>query len=233
MELTGHEKVVEVGPGRGALTELLLQRTDKLIVVEIDRALARMLRERYDGDTRISIVESDVLKIPLGELGGEGYLLAGNVPYYITTPILFHSLIPPLPKRAVFLIQKEVAERIVAQPGSKEYGALSVNLQVLTEPEILFSVPPGAFTPPPQVDSAVIRVTPKDVPVPSQGFSNFVIAAFGMRRKQIQRILKSLYPHLPVDNILSSLNIDPAVRPETLAPSQFVDLFLRVGKREG
>lgn len=233
LNLTGTETVVEIGPGRGVLTELLAERCGKLILVEIDRALAQMLRERYSGNPKVTVIESDVLKISLGEVAGEGYTLAGNVPYYITTPILFHALTAPLPRTAVFLIQKEVAERIIAKPGMKEYGALSVNLQILTKPEMLLIVPPGAFYPPPKVDSAVIRVTPLPDAIPSEPFQSFVISAFGMRRKQIQRVLKSLHSNIAVDDLLASLNIDPTARPETLSPDQFVQLFRAISKGKG
>lgn len=227
-----NETVVEIGPGRGALTELLVPRSGKLILIEIDRALAQMLRERYAGNPNVTVIENDVLKVHLGEVAGKGYSLIGNVPYYITTPILFHALVPPLPKQMVFLVQREVAERIIAKPGTKEYGALSVNLQVLTEPELLFTVPASAFSPPPKVESAVIRLIPKKFDV-SEKFQDFVIAVFGMRRKQLQRILKSLYPEMDADALLESLEIDPSARPETLTPERFLELFLAVsqGKR--
>lgn len=225
------------------MTELLLQRAGKLIAIEIDRALAEILRERYSSRPAFSVIESDVLKVQLGDLVSTGYVLVGNVPYYITTPIIFHVLQEPLPKTAVFLIQREVADRIVAAPGSKQYGALSVNVQILTRPEILFTVPPGAFNPPPKVESAVIRLTPRrtdDVEGNGQGitqddlrdFQNFVIAMFGMRRKQLQRILRILHPELNADQLLSNLDIDPTVRPETLSPEQFMKLFFAVSKRE-
>jgi len=171
-----------------------------------------------------------VLTVSLGEVAGGPFVLAGNVPYYITTPILFHALEPPRPSRAVYLVQKEVAERVSAAPGTKEYGALSVNVQGFARAETLFRVPPGAFTPPPQVDSAVIRVTPRADPVIGREledrFRTFVQAAFGLRRKQMRRVLRTVSGVGPeaADELLAAAGIDPEARPETLAPEAFARL---------
>ena len=123
-----------------------------------------------------------------GAAGRPDYLAIGNVPYYITTPILFHSLETPRPRRSVFLVQREVAERVVALAGTSAYGALSVNVQALAEPTIAFTMPPGAFTPPPRVESALLRLVPRPDPVVTDDeqpdYSAFVIAAFGLRRKR-------------------------------------------------
>ena len=144
------ETIIEIGPGRGALTEVLARRAARLIAVELDRDLVRILRERWARDSHVMIVEADVLDTRLVDLAGGGpFALVGNVPYYITTPILFHALEPPRPDRAVYLVQREVAERIVSPPGSRTYGALSVNVQAVATAEILFRVPAGAFNPPP------------------------------------------------------------------------------------
>src|SRR5207302_6468398 len=137
-------------------------------------------------ETNIEIVQADVLATDLGALARGPYSLIGNVPYYITTPILFHALQQPRADRAVYLVQREVADRMSALPGSKEYGALSVNLQAVAVVETLFRVPAGAFTPRPKVDSAVVRVVPRTAPVvPSdleRPLRELVQAAFGMRR---------------------------------------------------
>jgi len=231
LELTGAETVVEIGPGRGALTDLLAERAGRLVAVELDRALAQLLRERYAGRPNVEIVERDVLTAPLAELAGDDFVLAGNVPYYITTPIIFHALERPRPRRAVYLVQKEVAERAVAPPGSKTYGALSVNLQSVAKVESLLHVPPGAFRPPPKVDSAVVRVTPREDPVVApeeeRGFRTFVQGAFGLRRKQLQRVLRTL---LSLDaegaeRVLASAGVAPDARPETLSAEQFAAVF--------
>ena len=165
LEIKAGDTVVEIGPGRGVLTDRLVQRVDahgRVVAIELDRALAGLLVERYVGRSNIQVIQQDVLHVDLGEAAGTEYLLAGNVPYYITTPILFHTLHGRAPKRSVFLVQREVAERAAAPPGDKSYGALSVNLQAVARVESLFDVPPGAFRPPPKVDSAVIRITPLD-----------------------------------------------------------------------
>jgi 16S rRNA (adenine1518-N6/adenine1519-N6)-dimethyltransferase len=228
--LTGGETVLEIGPGRGALTDLLADAARRLVAIEIDRDLAALLRQRYAARPSVEILEADVLEVDLGQLAGGPYVLAGNVPYYITTPIIFHALRPPRPERAVYLVQREVAERIVAPPGSKEYGALSVNVQGFAHAEVLFRVPPGAFTPPPQVDSAVIRVTPRTDPVVpvelEERYRSFVLAAFGLRRKQMRRVLRTAAA-LPVgdaERVLAVASIDPEARPEMLDPEAFARL---------
>lgn len=228
LELTAEENVVEIGPGRGALTDLLLPLAHHVFAIEYDRALAAMLRTRYAGDERITIVERDVLDVSLGELVGSPYALVGNVPYYITTPIIFQGLTRPRPSRAVYLVQREVAERIVAAPGDREYGALSVNVQAVAHPELLFRIPAGAFRPPPKVESAVIRIVPLPQPVVAESeedaFRAFVQAAFGMRRKQMRRVLRELWSidAAVADDILERARVSPTVRPETLSPADFV-----------
>jgi 16S rRNA (adenine1518-N6/adenine1519-N6)-dimethyltransferase len=236
LELTGTETVVEIGPGRGALTELLLERAGRVVAIEIDRALAALLRERWGAEPRLSIVERDVLQVSLGDVAGGEFVLAGNVPYYITTPILFHALERPRARRSVYLVQKEVAERVVADAGSKAYGALSVNVQVLARGELLFRVPPGAFQPPPKVDSAVLRVTPLAEPLVApeeeSAFSAFVQEVFGLRRKQLRRVVRTV-ARLDAeagDAIVQRAGLDPEARPEVLSPSDFVTLFRALGR---
>lgn len=227
---TAADTVVEIGPGRGALTEILSARAGRVVAVEYDRQLAAMLREKY-ARGNVTIVEADVLAIDLHDAAGGPFLLAGNVPYYITTPILFQALRRPRATRAVFLVQKEVAERMAAPPGGKTYGALSVNLQALATAELVMRVPPGAFRPPPKVDSAVVRVTPREKPEvgPDQEkpFSEFVQAAFGMRRKQTRRVLREMTSRGvdQVEGILAKVGIEPTLRPESLTPRQFAELF--------
>jgi 16S rRNA (adenine1518-N6/adenine1519-N6)-dimethyltransferase len=230
LALTGQETVLEIGPGRGALTELIRPRCGRLVAIEIDRALAAQLRERWADDAAVEIVEADVLDTDLAALAGGPYVLVGNVPYYITTPIIFQSLAPPPPLRSVFLVQLEVAERIAAEPDSEGYGALSVNVQALSSPELLFTVPAGAFRPPPRVQSAVVRLTPRSEPlVPAadtRAFQKFVQATFGMRRKQLQRVLRSTHPSVPdAAALLRAGGWEPSARPETLSPQDFVRLF--------
>jgi 16S rRNA (adenine1518-N6/adenine1519-N6)-dimethyltransferase len=228
--LTADDVVIEIGPGRGALTDLLLERAGRVVAIEIDKQLTQLLREKYAANTRITIIEQDVLDIELGQLIGGPFTVVGNVPYYITTPILFRSLRQPLPRRCVFLVQREVAERIVSPPGSREYGALSVNVQAIANAEIVRIVPPRAFTPPPKVESAVVRITPLVEPLvaesETESFRRFVISIFAMRRKQIGTILRSLLPQSKnqIPGALQRIAIDPHARPETLTAFQFVEI---------
>ena len=230
LELTGGETVVEIGPGRGSLTALLAGRAGRLVLIEYDRALAAMLRERYASAPAVRVIEADVLTVNLGDAASGPYVLVGNVPYYITTPILFHALQPPRPARAVYLIQREVAERVVARAGAEEYGALSVNVQAVAHAKVLFRVPSGAFLPPPKVESAVIRVEPRADPVVAPDeearFRRFVIDAFGMRRKQMRRVVRALcaIDAAQADDALARAGVDPTARPETLTPEQFAAL---------
>ena len=228
------ETVIEIGPGRGGLTQELLARAGRVIAIEIDRMLAARLRERYAGDPRLDVVERDVLETDLGVLAGGDFALVGNVPYYITTPILFHALHPPRPTRAVYLVQREVADRLSARPGTKAYGALTVNVGALASAETLFRIPPGAFSPPPAVDSAVVRITPRATPAVTpneeERFRVLVQQAFGMRRKQMRRVVRSILgvSAARAEELLSAIGIEPEVRPETLSPEQFAAL-LRAG----
>jgi 16S rRNA (adenine1518-N6/adenine1519-N6)-dimethyltransferase len=229
--------VVEIGAGRGALTDTLRERARRVIAVEVDRALAQLLRARYAGDDRVSIVEGDVLGMSLGELAGGEYALVGNVPYYITTPIVFHALERPRPSRAVFLVQREVAERMTAAPGSGEYGALTVNLHAAARVESLFSVPAGAFHPPPKVQSAVVRIEPLAKALVPEGlehdFRTLVQSAFALRRKQMRRVVRSITGLDPVtaEEVLRGIAVAPDVRPEALSPQQFVALALALRER--
>lgn len=239
LNIGSEDTVIEIGPGRGALTDILASRARKVVAVELDHELVKVLRARYTelstGLTNVEIVESDILQVSLSSLVDGPYVLAGNVPYYITTPILFHVLQAEIPPISVFMVQHEVAARAVAEPGTRIYGALSVNLQTVARVEYLFMVPPTAFRPPPAVDSAVIRLTPLEQSLIKKEdlkpFQRFVQSAFGLRRKQLGRVIRNLsYLSGPLTadqavSILDSVNLDPTARPETLAPQDFVTLF--------
>jgi 16S rRNA (adenine1518-N6/adenine1519-N6)-dimethyltransferase len=232
---THDDTVIEIGPGRGALTVQLLERAGRVVAIELDRELAPMLAERWADEPRFRMVEGDVLEQDLGALAGGPYLLAGNVPYNITTPILFHAMRRPRPARAIYLVQREVAERVVAPPGSEAYGALSVNVQALAEASLLFGVSARAFTPPPKVESAVIRIVPRAVPLlreeEEEPFRLLVQGAFGLRRKQMRRVLRTVrnWDAARADAALTAAQIDPEARPETLSPEDFLRL-LRVSQ---
>lgn len=231
LELKGDETVVEIGPGRGSLSDVLLPKAKRLVLIEYDRALAAILRQRYIDSPSVEVVEADVLTVKLGEIAGGPYVLIGNVPYYITTPILFHALERPRPERAVYLVQREVAERIAAKPGTSEYGALSVNVQAVANAELMFRVAPGSFKPPPKVESAVVRIEPRPDPViapeDETAFRRFVQDAFGLRRKQLRRVLRMLWSVSAeeAEAALVACQIDPSARPETLSPEQFAQLI--------
>ncbi len=225
------ETVIEIGPGRGALTDVLMQRAARVIAIEVDRDLAPRLRERYADDARLTVIENDVLKVDFGEVAGGPYLVAGNVPYNITTPIMFHALKRPRPLRAVYLVKREVAERVVAPPGSESYGALSVNVQSVAVPELVFKVPAGAFQPPPKVESAVLRITPRADPVlaehEEEAYRTLVQAAFGLRRKQLRRVVRTVcnLGAEAADVVVNAAGLDPEARPEVLTPEDFARLL--------
>ncbi len=224
----GERTVVEIGPGRGALTEKLVACAREVVAIEIDRDLVQHLRAHYAEQDNVRIVEADVLTVSLGALAGGPYVLAANVPYYITTPILFHALQIPRPEAAVYLVQKEVAERMCAAPGSKVYGALSVNLQALAMVEYLRTVPAGAFYPPPKVESAVVRVTPHShallPPALESRLQTVVIQAFGLRRKQMVRVLRTITARSAdeVTELLARCGVAPDARPEVLSPVEWI-----------
>lgn len=185
------EALVEIGPGLGAMTQPLLERCGRLTVIELDRDLAARLRQRPGLD----VVESDVLKVDFGALAdrlGAKLRVVGNLPYNISTPILFHLL--PWAERVAdqhFMLQKEVVDRMAAAPASKAYGRLSVMLQWRYDIESLIDVPPEAFDPPPQVDSAVVRMLPLPgfVKLDAERFEAMVAVAFSQRRKLLRHTL--------------------------------------------
>ena len=225
------DTVVEIGPGKGALTGLLAARCRRLIAIEIDRDLVASLREQFHEQPGVEIVEGDALEVNWAALSGDSYLLSGNLPYYITTPLIFRVLESPMARRAALLVQREVADRLAASPGSKEYGALTVNVQVAATVSRVARVSAGAFQPKPKVDSAIILVTPRPEPLlgtdEEKPFRQFVQAAFGMRRKTLLRLVRELW--IPSAEraaaVLSEVGIDPSARAETLSPETFVRLF--------
>ena len=230
LELTGEETVLEVGPGRGALTDLLVDRARRVVCIELDRDLAAHLRQRYAGRANVEIVQGDVLDQPLAALAGVPYVLVGNVPYYITTPIIFHALERPRPTRAVYLVQREVAERLSAPAGSKTYGALTVNVQVVARAELIGAVSAGAFHPKPKVESAIVRLTPLAEPLVTtmeeDRFRSFVIGLFGQRRRQLGRAIRTVtgLNAVQAQAAIARTGLDPSVRAEDLTPLQLVAL---------
>jgi 16S rRNA (adenine1518-N6/adenine1519-N6)-dimethyltransferase len=222
------DTVLEIGPGPGGLTAALAQRAGRLVAVEKDRDLVPALRARFPG---ASIVEADALEADWHALAGPRFLVAGNIPYNITSPLLDKALEPPLPERIVFLVQKEVADRVTARAGAPAYGALSAGVQSVARAERLFTVPAGAFQPRPKVDSAVLRLTPLEQPLVSpaeQGsFRRLVVGLFGFRRKQLVRGLRELTGWEParIVALLGRLGVSPAARPEVVSPESFAALL--------
>ena len=224
--------MLEIGPGQGALTEALVARGARVVAIEKDRDLVPVVRERLPD---VTVVEGDALELDWREAAGIGpdddLLVTGNIPYNITTPLLDLALAPPRPRRIVFLVQKEVADRIVAKPGGKTYGALSVGVQAVAKIEKLFAVPAGAFHPPPKVDSAVIRLTPLATPlVPNDELPRFrrlVVGLFGFRRKQLTRGLRELtgWPADRVDAAIGQAGLIAGSRAETIPPEGFQRLL--------
>lgn len=220
------DRLVEIGPGQGAITLPLLRRHGALTVIEFDRDLLRPLAAMAEGLGELSIVHCDVLEVDFTALaGGAPIRLVGNLPYNISSPILFHVLEHAAVIRdMVFMLQKEVVDRMAAAPGSKVYGRLSVMLQTYCRVAPLFTVPPGAFRPPPKVDSAVVRLVPR--PAAEIGihdparFAGLVRAAFGQRRKTLRNALAGVCDAAH----FAAAGLDPQARAEQVDVAGFIRL---------
>ncbi|HUL49795.1 MAG TPA: 16S rRNA (adenine(1518)-N(6)/adenine(1519)-N(6))-dimethyltransferase RsmA [Gemmatimonadales bacterium] len=236
-----NDVVLEIGAGRGALTDVVAPHVFRVIAVEADRRLAFELgaRNAERGTSNVRVVEGDALKLDWHSMLDSSaevprFKILGNIPYYITSPLIEKALTPPLPSRIVFLVQREVAERLAATPGSRAYGALSVGVQAMAQVEQLFVISAGAFQPPPRVDSMVVRITPRADPLVAPedvpAFRAFVTACFSQRRKQLRNTVAAALgrPASVAGTLLGGLGLDPTARPETLAPVQFARL-LRAG----
>ena len=241
------EVVLEIGPGRGALTEVLVALVPRLVGVEIDRDLAALLRSRFT-QAALRLIEKDILDVDLKTLlheeGGERLLLVGNVPYNITAPLLFHLLAQAdCIRKAVLMLQKEVARRLIARPGPRDYGILSVLLAVRATAAARLEVLRHAFRPVPKVDSAVVELDFAEqvrYPISDERlFARVVRTAFGQRRKMLRNSLARLvseYPDVDLEEIAARAGIDLRRRPETLSVEDFVRLsnaFSNGGMSEG
>ncbi len=220
-----NEQLLEIGPGLGALTFPLLEKSKTLDVVEIDRDIIKFFNDK--NDPRITVHAMDALKVDLSSLQSstQPLRIVGNLPYNISTPLIFHLLkTPELIQDMHFMLQKEVVDRITASPSSKLYGRLSIMVQYVCETESLFHVGPEAFKPPPKVNSAVVRLTPwQTKPYIASNFSTFssmVNQAFQKRRKSLRNALKG---HVDISDI-EQANINPNFRPENLSVADFVTL---------
>lgn len=230
-EVQEGDRILEIGPGIGTLTQGLLEAGAQVTAVELDKKLPDVLAETLAGYENFHLVRADILKTDLRALMGVGsFKVVANLPYYITTPILMTLLERHLPmERIVTMVQREVAERMIASPGSKAYGALSVAVQYYTEPHIACLVPAHAFFPPPEVESAVIvgRILSQP-PVPTKDEATFfrvVRAAFGQRRKTLRKALSATgKDKQAIERALQIANIDPVRRGETLSLDEFARL---------
>jgi 16S rRNA (adenine1518-N6/adenine1519-N6)-dimethyltransferase len=228
------EEVLEIGPGQGALTTHLQGTVDHLVLVELDDDLADDLKARYRDRAEVDVIHADVLEteLPATVRDWSATRVVGNIPYNITTPILFRLLERPRPRDIVLMVQREVADRIVSEAGRGTYGALAVGVQSVADAAMLFPVPRGAFRPVPRVDSAVVRITPHTPPrldVEDEGRLRLLTrAAFQWRRKQMQKILRSHpdlgLPREVVEAESRKLGVDLTRRPETFAPDGLLQL---------
>lgn len=226
-----NQHIIEIGPGKGAITGKLLAVTDSLRVIEIDRNLAAILRTKYGSHPGFILYEADVLKFDFNEIEcPEASLrILGNLPYNISTPLIFHLLnYHSKIQDMVFMLQREVVNRLAAGVGHKNYGRLSLMVQYYCQVEPLFKVPPTAFHPQPKVESAMVKLTPyRQLPVPAKDIrilENVIRTAFSQRRKTIKNSLKTL---ITVDQ-LQALNIDINYRPENLSLHEYVRISDRL-----
>lgn len=231
-----HSGVIEIGPGFGVLTNELAKRAKKVVALEIDERLIPILADTLSEYDNVKVINKDVLKTDLTELvkdefNGEKVSVAANLPYYITTPIITGLIDAKLPlKNLVVMVQKEVADRLAAKAGSKDYGAISVLCQYHTEVEIICTVPADLFVPPPKVDSTVVKMVFRDKPVVTPKneavFFKTVKAAFSQRRKTLLNCLSANFPKSKdeLTNIMESVGIDPRRRGETLTLEEFSKL---------
>lgn len=231
LRLKSDDKVVEIGPGLGALTQPLLRRLDKMIAIEIDRDLQSFLSALPVAQNKLSLIDADALTVDFSQWG-EGIRVIGNLPYNISTPLLLHLLqYAACIDDMHFMLQKEVVLRLAANPGSKAYGRLSVMIQYFCEVECLFEVPPEAFNPKPKVDSAIVRLIPHvESPYPVvdvRHLEEVVAQAFGMRRKTLANNLK---PMINAEGLIA-LGLDPATRPEQISVMDYVRLTQTIFSR--
>ena len=220
------ERIIEIGPGKGALTAHLLAHGARVFAIEIDPVLVQYLRAKFRDEPRLEIIEGDVLKADLARWMPAA--VVGNLPYYITSPILEKTLARRADlASALFLVQKEVAERITAAPGSRDYGYLSVSAQLLSTVELLFTVPADAFRPPPKVESAIIRLVPRatlavDDP---EAFLRFVARCFRQKRKTLRNNLAGFYGREALDGLPEG-----GLRAEQLSIERLAGLYRRLNQ---
>ena len=236
--------VLEIGPGKGMLTSVLAKRARRLIAVELDRVLAAQLRLKFGMARNVEVLEADILSIDFDSLFGpkpglgrpgidlkpEPVKVVGNLPYYITSEILLRLFdFAKYFESIVIMVQKEVADRVAAEPGSRDYGVLSATAQLYARAEKLFTLPPGAFTPPPKVHSTVLRLTmepqQEKLGVEGDGFIDFLRLSFGQKRKTLWNNLKGQYEEASLKRALAEANVKPSARAETLSLEKSAAVF--------
>jgi 16S rRNA (adenine1518-N6/adenine1519-N6)-dimethyltransferase len=244
--------VLEIGPGRGVLTSLLAKQARRLIAIEVDRVLAAQLRMKFALYPNVEIIEGDVLAIDFSTVFGpkpgasrpglahtpELVRVVGNLPYYITSDILLHLFsFRQSFETFVIMVQKEVADRLAAAPGSREYGLLSATAQLYTRIEKLFTLPPGAFAPPPRVHSSVVRLTSsprlESLGVPEEEFIEFLKLSFGQKRKTLWNNLKTQYGEDSLRAALQEAGVKPAVRAEAVPLEKKAAIFRALASSNG
>jgi 16S rRNA (adenine1518-N6/adenine1519-N6)-dimethyltransferase len=236
--------VLEIGPGRGMLTSMLAKRARRLIAVEVDRVLAAQLRLKFGMATNVEILEADILAIDIDSLFGpkpglgrpgidikpQPAKVVGNLPYYITSDILLRLFdFSKYFESLVIMVQREVADRIAAEPGPRDYGMLSATAQLYARVEKLFTLPPGAFSPPPKVHSTVLRLTieprQEELGVAGDGFIDFLRLSFGQKRKTLWNNLRAKYAEPDLKRALADSDVKPTARAETLSLEQSAAVY--------
>ncbi|HXH51647.1 MAG TPA: 16S rRNA (adenine(1518)-N(6)/adenine(1519)-N(6))-dimethyltransferase RsmA [Terriglobia bacterium] len=227
--------VIEIGPGHGAVTGLLASRARRVVAIEIDPELVEELRLKFQHSRNVEIVQGDILVTDLGEIcrrhNVERCIVFGNLPYYITSPIIHHVLgFATLVRAMGLLVQREVADRLVAQPGSRDYGYLTVFSRLYSSARVVLQVPPGAFSPPPKVNSAFVRfemyTSLRSVrQANEQEFLGFLKQCFVFKRKMLLNCLAPMYPRQRIEAELEQLGLPPGVRAEQLSLDQFIAIF--------
>jgi 16S rRNA (adenine1518-N6/adenine1519-N6)-dimethyltransferase len=243
VDLRPEDLVVEIGPGRGAMTELLAERARQVVAVELDRMLAEQLQKKLATGSPIEVLQADVLAVDLGEVcrhhGTDRCFVFGNLPYYITSPIIHHLFAFRARIRSMgLLVQHEVAERLVAAPGTREYGYLSVLTQLFSYPRILLRVPPGAFAPPPKVQSTLLEFQMRETAalgslLPNAevaGFLQFVKRCFVQKRKNLPNNLAGFYSRVRVELELDRISLPHSVRAEQLTLKELLRLYRRLAR---
>ncbi len=233
--ITASDNVIEIGAGAGALTEAIAEQCKNLYSFEVDRDLFSHLEEKFAGKN-VKFVFRDALKMPddeINALHGSTFKLVANLPYYITTPLIFKFLDNPFCESLTIMVQKEVAERVVAPPGSKAYGVLSVKVQAVANAKITRDVNRKMFVPAPNVDSAVLHISKKDYNFDFNTFSKVVDSAFAMRRKTLVNNLSASFGMTKpeCEAILASLGFSPSVRGEQLSIDEFILLSQSLDKK--